>query len=71
MAAYCVWCRQKLDSGSLGRGPGGDALCFNCLLTFVAGQRPERRRWERRRYNSRPAAERRFSADRRKRERLA
>lgn len=67
---YCVWCRQKLDADSLGHGPGGE-LCFNCLLTFVAGQRPERRRWERRRYHNRPPAERRLSPDRRKGERSA
>jgi hypothetical protein len=67
MAGYCSWCQRKIQVTPQAKRLGDSDLCLDCLLTFIGGSRPERRRTERRRYASNPPVERRGQSDRRRR----
>ena len=61
----CAWCKQKIYTTADIQSAGKNGLCLGCLLSFLGGERPERRRVQRRRYNAAPDMERRSQSDRR------
>jgi hypothetical protein len=64
-AELCSWCRQKILTKADLESAGKDGLCLTCLLSFLGGERPERRRAQRRRLDITPREDRRFLRDRR------
>jgi hypothetical protein len=66
MPSQCSWCKNEILTKPEDRNASEKDLCLDCLLTFIAGDRPDRRRGERRRYTSNPEVERRSRTDRRR-----
>jgi hypothetical protein len=62
----CAWCKQKIYTTADIQSAGKNGLCLGCLLSFIGGERPERRRVQRRRFDVTPTTERRFLPDRRR-----
>ena len=65
MTSYCSWCNKEILNKP--ENSTEQELCLDCLLTFISGDRPDRRRLERRRYRAMPPEERRHQSDRRRR----
>lgn len=64
-AEICSWCKHKIHTKADMESAGKDGLCLTCLLSFLGGERPERRRLQRRRFDVTPVEDRRTLNDRR------
>jgi hypothetical protein len=66
MSSFCSFCKKEILVKQEHPNGGDSDLCLDCVLTFISGDRPDRRRTERRRYTANPELERRGQSDRRR-----
>ena len=62
----CSWCKQQILTSSDSENVGNSGLCLTCLMSFLSGEQPDRRRAQRRQFDITPREERRILPDRRK-----